>query len=34
VIIAGSLTPIVFVEPGDLIEVDLGALGALRVALD
>jgi 2-keto-4-pentenoate hydratase len=33
-IIAGSLTPIVFVEPGDRIEVDLGPLGALAVALD
>jgi 2-oxo-hept-3-ene-1,7-dioate hydratase len=29
VIIAGSLTPIVFVEPGDSVEVDLGPLGAL-----
>jgi 2-keto-4-pentenoate hydratase len=28
-IIAGSLTPIVFVEPGDSIEVDLGPVGAL-----
>jgi 2-keto-4-pentenoate hydratase len=31
VIIAGSLTPIVFVEPGDSIEVDLGPLGALAL---
>jgi 2-keto-4-pentenoate hydratase len=31
VIIAGSLTPIVFVEPGDSIEVDLGPLGSLDV---
>jgi 2-keto-4-pentenoate hydratase len=29
VIIAGSLTPIVFVEPGDAIEVNLGRLGSL-----
>jgi 2-keto-4-pentenoate hydratase len=29
VIIAGSLTPIVFVEPGDSIEVELGPLGSL-----
>jgi 2-keto-4-pentenoate hydratase len=29
VVIAGSLTPIVFVEPGDEIEVDLGRLGSL-----
>jgi len=33
VIIAGSLTPIVFVEPGDSIEVDLGSLGALALSL-
>jgi 2-keto-4-pentenoate hydratase len=32
VIIAGSLTPIVFVEPGDSIEVDLGPLGALGIS--
>jgi 2-keto-4-pentenoate hydratase len=32
VIIAGSLTPIVFVEPGDKIEVGLGPLGTLAVA--
>jgi 2-keto-4-pentenoate hydratase len=31
VIIAGSLTPIVFVEPGDSIEVGLGPLGALTL---
>jgi 2-keto-4-pentenoate hydratase len=31
VIIAGSLTPIVFVEPGDSVEVDLGPLGALAL---
>jgi 2-keto-4-pentenoate hydratase len=31
VIIAGSLTPIVFVEPGDSVEVDLGPLGRLAV---
>jgi 2-keto-4-pentenoate hydratase len=31
VIIAGSLTAIVFVEPGDQVEVDLGLLGALEV---
>jgi 2-keto-4-pentenoate hydratase len=31
VIIAGSLTAIVFVEPGDRIEVDLGPLGSLEV---
>jgi 2-keto-4-pentenoate hydratase len=31
VIIAGSLTPIVFVEPGDSIEVDLGPLGSLSL---
>ena len=29
VVIAGSLTPIVFVEPGDEVEVDLGPLGNL-----
>jgi 2-keto-4-pentenoate hydratase len=29
VVIAGSLTPIVFVEPGDSIEMDLGPLGSL-----
>jgi 2-keto-4-pentenoate hydratase len=33
VIIAGSLTPIVFVEPGDSVDVDLGPLGSLAVAL-
>ena len=33
VIIAGSLTPIVFVEPGDSIEVDLGPLGTLGLRL-
>jgi 2-keto-4-pentenoate hydratase len=33
VIIAGSLTPIVFVEPGDRVEVDLGPLGSLEVRL-
>jgi 2-keto-4-pentenoate hydratase len=33
VIIGGSLTPIVFVEPGDAIEVDLGRLGVLRLGL-
>jgi 2-keto-4-pentenoate hydratase len=33
VIIAGSLTPIVFVEPGDSIEVDLGPLGTLAIGL-
>jgi 2-keto-4-pentenoate hydratase len=32
VIIAGSLTPIVFVEGGDVIEVGLGPLGTLQVA--
>jgi len=31
VIIAGSLTPIVFVEPGDSVEVDLGSLGTLAL---
>jgi 2-keto-4-pentenoate hydratase len=31
VIIAGSLTPIVFVQPGDSIEVDLGPLGRLKL---
>jgi 2-keto-4-pentenoate hydratase len=34
VIIAGSLTPIVFVEPGDRVEVGLGPLGSLTLALD
>jgi 2-keto-4-pentenoate hydratase len=33
VIIAGSLTPIVFVEPGDEISVDLGPLGALGLTV-
>jgi 2-keto-4-pentenoate hydratase len=33
VIIAGTLTPIVFVEAGDVIEVDLGPLGALALGL-
>jgi 2-keto-4-pentenoate hydratase len=33
VIIAGSLTEIVFVEPGDAIEVDLGEIGALALGL-
>ena len=33
VIIAGSLTQIVFVEPGDSIEVDLGPLGRLALSL-
>jgi 2-keto-4-pentenoate hydratase len=33
VIIGGSLTPIVFVQPGDSIEVDLGPLGRLALAL-
>jgi 2-keto-4-pentenoate hydratase len=33
VIIAGSLTPIVFVEPGDGIEVQLGPLGSLAISL-
>jgi 2-keto-4-pentenoate hydratase len=33
VIIAGSLTQIVFVEPGDAIEVDLGPLGRLALGL-
>jgi len=33
VIIAGSLTAIVFVEPGDRVEVDLGPLGSLEVGL-
>jgi 2-keto-4-pentenoate hydratase len=33
VIIAGSLTPIVFVEPGDSVAVDLGSLGALALSL-
>jgi 2-keto-4-pentenoate hydratase len=33
VIIAGSLTPIVFVEPGDSIEVELGPLGSLGLRL-
>jgi 2-keto-4-pentenoate hydratase len=33
VIIAGSLTPIVFVEPGDGIEVQLGPLGSLALTL-
>ena len=32
VIIAGSLTPIVWVEPGDDVEVDLGSLGRLQVS--
>jgi 2-keto-4-pentenoate hydratase len=32
VIISGSLTPIVWVEPGDRVEVDLGPLGTLSVA--
>jgi 2-keto-4-pentenoate hydratase len=32
VIIAGSLTPIVFVEPGDSIEAELGPLGALGLS--
>jgi 2-keto-4-pentenoate hydratase len=31
VIIAGSLTPIVFVEPGDRVEVELGPLGQLAI---
>jgi len=31
VVIAGSLTPIVFVEPGDEVEIDLGPLGNLRL---
>jgi 2-oxo-hept-3-ene-1,7-dioate hydratase len=34
VIIAGSLTPIVFVARGDSIEVDLGPLGSLALGLD
>ena len=34
VIIAGSLTPIVFVGPGDRIEIDLGPLGSLGLSLD
>ena len=34
VIIAGSLTPIVFVEPGDRIEIDLGPVGSLGLSLD
>jgi 2-keto-4-pentenoate hydratase len=33
VIIAGTLTPIVFVDAGDVIEVDLGPLGALGLSL-
>jgi 2-keto-4-pentenoate hydratase len=33
VIIAGSLTSIVFVEPGDRVEVDLGPLGSLAFSL-
>jgi 2-keto-4-pentenoate hydratase len=33
VIIAGTLTPIVFVAAGDTIEVDLGPLGALSLSL-
>jgi 2-keto-4-pentenoate hydratase len=33
VIIAGSLTPLVPVAPGDRVEVDLGPLGALRLSL-
>lgn len=33
VIIGGSLTPIVFVEPGDSVAVDLGPLGALALSL-
>jgi 2-keto-4-pentenoate hydratase len=33
VIIGGSLTPIVFVEPGDSIEVELGPLGSLALSL-
>ena len=33
VIIAGSLTPIVFVDAGDSVEVDLGPLGALALSL-
>ena len=32
VIIAGSLTPIVFVEPGDTVEVDIEPLGRLALA--
>ena len=32
VIIAGSLTPIVWVEPDDDVEVDLGSLGRLQVS--
>jgi 2-keto-4-pentenoate hydratase len=31
VIISGSLTPIIWVEAGDLVEVDLGPLGALEL---
>ena len=34
VIIGGSLTPIVFVAPGDRVEVGLGPLGTLALALD
>jgi 2-keto-4-pentenoate hydratase len=33
VIIGGSLTPIVFVDPGDSVEVDLGPLGRLALSL-
>jgi 2-oxo-hept-3-ene-1,7-dioate hydratase len=31
-VIAGSLTPIVWVSPGDALEVDFGPLGALRLS--
>jgi 2-keto-4-pentenoate hydratase len=33
VIIGGSLTPIVSVKAGDLVEVELGALGSLSLRL-
>ncbi len=33
VIIAGSLTPIVFVEPGDTVGVELGPLGTLALSV-
>jgi 2-keto-4-pentenoate hydratase len=34
VIIAGSLTPIVWVQPGDSVELDLGRLGKLRAGFE
>lgn len=33
VIIAGSVTPLLFVEPGDRVRLDLGPLGALELGL-